>query len=322
MKLSIIIVNTNEWRWLQPCLASVYKETQGISFEIIVVDNASTDGSLSSIARDFPEVKVVKNLENRGFAASNNSGIRLAHGEYVLLLNPDTEVIDKAILKAVKFLDERPEAGIVGCKLRLPDGTVQVSVRGFPTIPNVFFESTFLYRIFPRSKRIGQYYMSYFDYNSELKVDWACGAFLLIRRAIFDTIGLLDEQFFLYSEEMDFCYRATKAGYATWYIPQAEVFHRWGGLNAVSPRVVLWMHGSHLLYFRKHFHGFSQFALVALKYLGIVARIGVYSLVGCCTLNRHMVKKAWYNAVAIRKLIFRKWKYIPGHSGPVLRWQE
>ncbi|MGI0009981.1 MAG: glycosyltransferase family 2 protein, partial [Nitrosopumilaceae archaeon] len=196
VQLSIIIINYNTRDLLRACLKSVFQKTQDLDFEMIVVDNASVDGSLEMVEQEFPQVKKICNAENRGFAAANNQAIKQANSEYILLLNSDTEVLDGAINKTIEFMKQRPETSIVGCKLLNPDGTLQPSCRSFPSVWNLFTESFFLYKAFKRTKLFGKYYMSFFDHTSIREVDVVMGAFMLIRREVIDAIGLFDEDYF------------------------------------------------------------------------------------------------------------------------------
>ncbi|MGB2957763.1 MAG: glycosyltransferase family 2 protein [Bacteroidota bacterium] len=321
MTLSIVIVNMNTWHVLQKCLRSVYRETPNLDFEVIVVDNASSDGSSDRIREEFERVRLIQSSDNIGFAAANNRGLSVASGNYILLLNPDTEIRDQAILKVVRFMDSRPDVGIAGCKLVFSDGTIQQSLRSFPSVWNLFAESTFLYRIFPKTKLFGNYYMTHFDYLSPRQVDWLCGAFLMMRRAVREEIGFLDEQFYMYSEEVDYCYRARQAGYSIWYFHEAVVLHLWGGISSVNQRVILWMHGSQLLYLKKHFRGFKKAILVGMKYSAMLLRTVVYFVVGGLSFNLKLLKKSQYYAVAVAKLLTQRWQYVHGHTGPVQPWR-
>jgi GT2 family glycosyltransferase len=322
MRLSIIIVNTSEWHVLQPCLASVYRETGGMDFEVIAVDNASRDGSPENIAREFPAVRVVRNPTNMGFAASNNRGIREAKGDFVLLLNPDTVVLDGAINKTLAFMESHPAAGISGCILELKDGSIQESLRSFPTLWNVFCESTFLYRLFPKTKTFGQYYMTNFHYDTVRKVDWLCGAYFMIRREVLDKIGMLDEQFYMYTEEVDYCYRASQAGYETWFIPGAKIIHYWGGVSAAGKRVIAWSNGSQMLFFQKHFKGVKKILLETLKCWGLLNRAILFALLGIFTVNKQRLQKGAYHALALGRILKGEWKYRNGYSGPVPAWRQ
>jgi GT2 family glycosyltransferase len=245
------------------------------------------------LAMEFPHVVVVLNRDNRGFAAANNQGIFRARGRHVLLVNSDTEIIDDALEKSVEFMRTKPMAGIVGCRLLYPDGKSQPSVYSFPDLWNLFCEMTFLYRAFPNSRLFGRYYMSYFNYAEAGQVGWLSGAFFLIHRDVIEKIGLLDEQFFMYSEEMDYCLRAARAGFETWYTPSATVVHHWLTVNKVTSRGLAWVLLSQLLYFEKHFSGFRRFAMKALRVSGIVLRLLIYPIVG---------------AIGMRKSIFHEWK--------------
>jgi GT2 family glycosyltransferase len=223
--LSIVIVSYNTCGLLRTCLSSIYRETAHIDFEIVVVDNASTDGSIEMITSDYPAVKILRNDHNSGFAAANNIAIRKSSARFVLLLNPDTEILDGAIQKTIRFIEAHPKAGIVGCKLKYPDGRFQPSAYSFPTVWNMFAEATFLYRVFPKTKLFGGYHLTYLDYSHDVQVDWLIGAFLLIRREVIDTVGMLDEQFFMYAEDTDYCYMAKQAGFEVWFTPRGEIFH-------------------------------------------------------------------------------------------------
>lgn len=320
MDLSIIIVNTNEWHVLRPCLESVFRETHGCDFEVIVVDNASTDGTPEHLAREFPSVNVLRNTRNRGFAASNNDGIRNARGRFVLLLNPDTIVHDSAISRTVELLAQTPEAGLAGCLLRLKDGSIQQSLRSFPALWDVFVEATFLYLVFPRTRLFGRYYMSDFDYRERRRVDWLCGAFLLIRREVIDAVGLLDEQFFMYTEEVDYCYRARQEGFETWFFPDAVVTHLWGGMNAVNKRVVVWTHGSQMLFFDKHFRGLHGVLIRGIKCWGLANRIVVYAVAGALTLRPRLLNKALFTCSGLWSILRGDWRYRHGYTGSVEPW--
>jgi hypothetical protein len=320
VKLSIIVVNTNEWHVLRTCLRSVFEQTNGIDFELIVVDNASTDGTKEEVAAEFPGVKLVANPENLGFAASNNRGIRQSVGEYILLLNPDTEVLDGAIQKTVQFMEEHPNAGIAGCRLQFADGSLQRSVSSFPSVLRQFCHASFIYLLFAGSTMIRGNSLIRFDYTSDEEVDCVLGAYFMFTRKVLQTVGLLDEQFYMYSEEVDYCYRAKSAGFGVWYTPRARVVHHWGGINSTSRRGIAWLHASQMLLFQKHFRGVEKNALVLLTYVGALVRVGVYLSVGCLTLNKRYLTKSYHFAYAIYNLLSRKWIYRPGFTGEVVPW--
>jgi GT2 family glycosyltransferase len=302
MDLSIVIVSYNSVHLLGRCLSSIRAQTVGLSYEIIVVDNRSSDGTLTMLRTEWPAVRLIACEVNHGFAAGNNIGIHEAKGEMILLLNPDTEILNGAIQQAVLFMAGRPAAGIIGCMLRLPDGSVQQSVRSFPSVLNLFSEASFLYLAFPRSRIFGRYYMTFFDYTSGGEVDWVSGAFFLIRRTVLETVGLLDERFFMYSEEMDLCYRAKQAGFKVYYTPSAAVAHFWGGINAVNQRVILWTNASQVAYITKHHDGLERAAMLAFKFLGLAVRIPVYLMAGLLRFNAQLLAKAWYLVVALVRI--------------------
>jgi GT2 family glycosyltransferase len=322
MKLSIIIVNYNGGKVLRPCLASVYHETQRISFEIILVDNASTDGSVEIVEKDFPNVKVIRNAENRGFAAANNIAIRQATGEYMLLLNADTEILDQAIEKTVAFMEDKPNIGVVGCKLLYADGTQQPSVHGYHTVLGTFLDATFLHLLLPPSVIVRERGITHFDRTRAGEVDWVIGAYFMMRKSLLDKIGLLDEQFWLYGEETDICQRAKDAGFETWYIPHAVVVHHWGMMTAYSLRLVVWMHLGRWLYIDKHMDGPRKYVILALRYFGAAIRVIVYSIVGCVTFKRQWFSKAYFFGVALFKMLTDLRRYDRNHKGEVIPWTE
>ena len=200
MDVSVIIVNWNTCDVLRDCLASVYANTKNIAFEVIVVDNASSDGSVDMIRSEFPHVKLIANSGNRGFAGANNQAIAVANGRYVLLLNSDTLILDNAIFKTVAFADTHPEAAVVGCKVLNPDRTLQRTCFMYPSILNMFLSATYLYKLFPRSKFFGRERMSWWDRNDTREVDVVTGCFMLVRRGAIEQVGLMDERFFVYGE--------------------------------------------------------------------------------------------------------------------------
>jgi hypothetical protein len=320
--LSVIIVCTNEYHFLRTCLPSLFASAQGLELEVIVVDNASSDGTQEMLQREFPTVRVLRNAENLGFAAANNRGLAIASGELLMLLNPDTEVQGKAVYDFVRFVKANPEVGIAGCRLVLPDGSTQQSVRSFPSVWNVFCEISFLYRVFPKSKLFGRYYMSYFDYESSLNVDWVCGACIVFRRAVYETVGALDEQFFMYTEEMDYCFRAHKSGYQTWYFPGASIKHFWGGYNAFTRRIILWTNGSQMLFFQKHFKGITRTLLQSMKIMGLVNRFFLFLILGLLKRNTHDLRKSYFHLYAAWKLMTEPWQYHPGRTSPAAPWPQ
>ena len=225
------------------------------STEIIVVDNASVDGTTDMLRTDFPHVRVLANRHNAGFGAANNQALRVASGRYALLLNPDAEARPGAIGRLLTFLDQRPQAAGAGPRLLNPDGSTQPSRRRFPDVPTAFVESTVLQRYLGGLRRVRRFYLSETSDDRPQRVDWLVGACLLLRRSALDEVGGFDERFFMYSEEMELCYRLRQAGHELWYVPEAEVLHH----EAASSRQDLFrrnvtFHESRYRFFRKH-HG-------------------------------------------------------------------
>ncbi|MER3410202.1 MAG: glycosyltransferase family 2 protein [Thermoleophilia bacterium] len=237
--VSVIVVTLDALPWVERCLESVS------GYETIVVDHGSRDGTVELVRRRFPRARLVAQ-ENRGLAAGWNRGIREAHGSYLLLLNADAWVVGDAVERLAAFADERPRAAVIGPRLRNPDGTLQRSARRFPTLWRLATEYFFLRKLAPRSQALNAFYEGGFDHDQEREVDWLMGACLLVRRAAIDAVGLLDESFFLFSEETDWCYRFRAAGWQVIFYPEAEVVHV-GGAS----------HGGRL--FRENLRGHLRF---------------------------------------------------------------
>jgi len=251
--VTIVIVSWNTRAILRDCLRSVYENAGPVNFDIIVVDNASTDGSAEMVRAEFAGVRVIANSDNRGFAAANNQGITVATGRYVLLLNSDTIVLDGAIAKTIAFADARPEAAVVGCRVLNPDRTLQASCFLFPSILNLLLSATYLYKLFPRSRFFGRERMSWWDKKDAREVDVISGCFMLVRRETIDQVGPMDEGFFMYAEETDWCYRFQKAGWSNVYTPDGQIIHLGGQSTAqVSTPMMVQLRLSVLRFMRKH----------------------------------------------------------------------
>jgi len=219
------------------------------------VDNASQDGTPERIRKAFPQVRLVENKENRGFAAANNQGMALAKGRYLLLLNPDTEVVGNALALMVAYMDAHPQVGVLGPQLRYPDGRAQPSRRRFPTVVTAMLESTPLQDILPHNRVLRRYYIEDRPADETQPVDWLVGACLLVRRQIVEQVGGLDEEFFMYFEELDWCQRIRQAGWEIVYLPEATVIHYEGkSSDQVVPLRHIRFQSSKVRYFAKH-HG-------------------------------------------------------------------
>jgi len=276
LQLSIIIVNWNSKDYLRKCLQSIYANTREISFEIIVVDGASFDGCGEMLAREFPEVKFVQSEKNVGFARANNLGFGQSRGDCILFLNPDTEVVGEAINTLHNFLKESRGAGIVGAKLLNTDGSVQTScVQAFPTILNQFFDAEILRRAFPRLSFWGMKPLFSAD-KKPAAVEVLSGACQMLTRTAFEKIGGFSEDYFLYAEDLDLCYKTRLAGFKNYFVPAAAVIHHGGGSSRPSQNVFLTVLMRESVYrflkkFRGHWYGTAFRVSLALNALGRLA---------------------------------------------------
>jgi len=224
--LSIIIVNYNVKEFLKNLLHSIHKASQNLSIELIVVDNASDDGSVEMIKEKFPDVILIANERNLGFGKANNIGLKKAKGKYILLINPDTLVAEDTFIKLIEFFETHPEAGMAGCKILNPDGTLQLACRrSFPGPWTSFTKVTGLSSLFPKSKLFARYNLTYLDENQTYEVDAISGSFMMLRKEVYEKVGGFDEQFFMYGEDLDLCYRIQKAGYKIFYVHSTQIIH-------------------------------------------------------------------------------------------------
>jgi len=255
MKLSVIIVNYNVRYFLEQCLYSVQKASTGLDVEVFVVDNNSVDQSVKILREKFPQVNLIENKENKGFSVANNQAIRQAKGEYILLLNPDTVVEDTTFQKVITFMDEHPEAGGLGVKMIDGNGDfLPESKRGLPTPIVALYKILGLSKLFPKSKTFGKYHLGYLDENKTAPVDILAGAFMLLRKKTLDIIGLLDESFFMYGEDIDISYRITKAGFVNYYFPQTRIIHYKGeSTKKTSVNYVITFYNAMVIFAKKHF---------------------------------------------------------------------
>jgi len=232
--VSIIIVSWNTCDILRDCLQSVFEQTRDIGFEVIVVDNASSDGSVEMVRTEFSEVILLANQENRGFAAANNQAMRRAHGRYVLLLNPDTVVLNGAIQNTTTYAEQNAQAGVFGCRVRWPNGRRQNTCFRFPTLALVAIGSMLFFRM-ARPFHVPFFHPERYlnlDFNQAHDVDVVAGCFLLIRRKVIDQVGMFDEDFFMYGEEAELCFRVRQAGWHVRYYPGSEIIHLHGASSS------------------------------------------------------------------------------------------
>ncbi|MGI5916945.1 MAG: glycosyltransferase family 2 protein [Anaerolineae bacterium] len=285
--LDIVIVNWNVRDLLRACLESILA-TPGAQLDgrgtlhlgqytvrVYVVDNASTDGSPDIVRETFPWAQLIESDVNLGFTRGNNLALRRCQGRYVLLLNPDTRVLGDALIVMLDYMESHPDVGVLGPRLYYGDGTVQSSRRRFPTLGMALMESTILHQRFPRNRWALAYHVDDVPAGIEQKVDWVVGACMMVRGEAMRAVGLLDERFFMYSEELDWCRRIVDAGWSTVYLPRAEVVH-YEGRSSEQAGAARHIHfeTSKVLYFRKH-HGVWKAGLLRLFLLaGYVFRLG------------------------------------------------
>ncbi len=282
--ISIIIVNYNVKEFLQNLLESIFKATQNFSTEIIVVDNASDDGSPEIIKKRFPQVILIENKENLGFGKANNQALKIAKGKFIVLINPDTIVKEDTFVKLVDFFNRTPLAGLVGCKILNPDGSLQLACRrSFPGPWTSFTKVFGLSALFPKSKLFAKYNLTYLDENQTYEVDAISGAFMMMRAEVYKKIGGFDPAFFMYGEDLDFCYRTQQAGFKVFYFHETEVIHFKGESTKRSKidETKIFYDAMHL-FVKKHLSSsflvglILQFAIILRK---IVAFASVYRLV-------------------------------------------
>ena len=272
--LSIVIVNWNTRDLLRSCLKSIYAETKGPSFEIFVIDNASQDGSAEMIEQQFPKVHLIRNTDNVGFARANNQAIARCKGRYILLLNPDTIVLDKALVKMVQFLDSHPTIGALGCKILRENGKIDPRcARHFPTLLGDLFEQTKLSAKFSKSKLFGGYLMTYWDHNSDREVDVLSGACMMIRKEVIERVGPMDEDFFMYGDDIEWCYRIKRAGWKIFYYSKAAIIHIGDqSSKAVIARMGIEKLKSRCKFYRKHYGTLYAWAYKSLLLLITIAK--------------------------------------------------
>ncbi|MGV8906560.1 MAG: glycosyltransferase family 2 protein [Acetobacterium sp.] len=259
MDLSIIIVNYKTLELTSDCIDSIIKSnTKGLDYEIIVIDNASADGSIEAIEQQFPDVKTILNQENQGFSKANNLGMKAASGDFMLLLNSDTIVELNTLKGAHNFIKDHKHIGALGCKILLPSGKLDVACkRSFPTPLNGIYHSLHLDDASPDSIRFGEYNLTYVDENKTCSIDCIMGAFMMVPRKVIDEVGMLDEDFFMYGEDVDWCYRIKKAGYQVMYYPEVRIFHhkKASGIQKRNPKVIEAFYDSMTIFYNKHYQG-------------------------------------------------------------------
>ena len=253
--LSIAIVNWNTRDLLLQALESIFA-SPGTSTEVIVVDNASADGSAEAVRSRFPQVTLIANTENVGYARGNNQAIGASRGAYILLLNPDVILPIAGLATAVMFMESHPDTGALGVRQVHPDGRLQRSVRGFPSPTSVLWELLGLARLFPNSRRFGAYRMTWFHYDRETEVDQPMGTFLLLSAKTIEAVGILDEAFPIFFNEVDWCLRCKRAGWKIYFTPDIEIVHYGGASTIQVGAAMAWESRRGLLkFYAKHYGG-------------------------------------------------------------------
>jgi GT2 family glycosyltransferase len=242
LDLSIIIVSYNAKEFLRNCIISIMKNAKNISYEIIVVDNNSSDGSSGMVSKEFPQVKLIANKENTGFSKANNQGIKICNDcRYILFLNPDTVVQPKTIEKMIEFMNSREDVGAATCKLIMPNGEIDDAThRGFPTPWNSFCHFSGLEKLFPKSKLFAGYSLGWMDFGKTHEIDALAGAFMLVKRNAGEEVRWWDEDYFFYGEDLDFCYMLKQKGWKIYYVPSVFINHYKGvsgGIKAISKNI-------------------------------------------------------------------------------------
>ena len=283
--VSVVIVSWNTRDLLRDCLHSINQQTR-LRHEIVVVDNASSDGSAEMVEREFPDVVLLINRDNRGFSAANNQGISVASGSYVLLLNPDTVILDGAIDEMVRWLGDHPSVGCAGCQILETETEIQRTCFSDPGPFNLLLMETALHRVLHNWPIFSRPTYGQWDRRTERDVDVVHGMFMLVSRHVIENVGLLDEDFFLYSEEADWCRRIRKAGYRCAFTPVARVLHRDGGGNSTyqsKTRMFVQFQKSRLLYVQKYYGVAGRTAARLILFCSMFARWMLFGAMSCIT---------------------------------------
>ena len=288
MDISVIIVNWNSQAYLERCLESFAQAPSSRSVEIIVVDNGSTDGSPEIVEARFPHVRLIRNRENLGFARANNMAIRESRGRYVSLVNSDVEVLPGCLDALADFLDQHPDVGNVGPRILYPNRTLQSSCRRFPTLWNNFCSASGLATLFPGSRIFCGEHMLYFRYDRTLPVDVLVGCFWMMRQEAVEAVGFLDEDFFIYGEDVDWCRRCRKSGWQVVFFPGAEAIHHRAASSAANPvRFAVLQQQSVLRYWAKHH--------------GLPARLAIRCILAFHHFTRYLLGAAFRNTLSRRR---------------------
>lgn len=283
MDLSIIIVNFNTKDLLRGTIESVIRTTKDIEYEIFISDNGSTDGSIEMVKSEYPKIILIENGENLGFSKANNIAIKSCSGRYVLLLNSDTVVLEDCLNRCLGYMDNNKDIGALGCKVMLADGKLDHACkRGFPSPEASLYYMLRLDRLYPENKRFGQYTLNYLDEDTINEVDSLTGAFMMVRRETFEKIGLLDEDFFMYGEDIDWCYRIKEAGWKIVYYPEAEIIHYKGGSSKRKrSKTIYEFYRAMYLFYNKHYKSKYNIFIRYMVYIAILGKLGLSLFINC-----------------------------------------
>jgi GT2 family glycosyltransferase len=303
LDVSVVIVNWNTRDMLRDCLRSVYEQTKDIAFEVIVVDNASADGSAAMVRTECPQTVLIDNRDNRGFAAANNQAMAVGRGRYVLLLNPDTLVLDGAVQKTVAYADAHPDVGVLGCQVWENESVIQRTCFRFPSVWGTFIQAVGLYRLFPRSRLLGREKMGDWNRDDERNVDVVSGMYMLVRREAIEAVGVMDEDYFVYGEETDWCCRFWKAGWRCVFAPIARIIHRDGGSKSteqVSVRMFVQMQKSLLIFQKKQRGTLSWFGVKTIYTVSAFLRFPYFAVRSTLGRNGPPSRKAAQSLAALK----------------------
>jgi GT2 family glycosyltransferase len=281
--LSIIIINYRTYEFTKQTIESVINKKNSFNYELIIVDNDSGDNSLENLKKHFHNeideglIKLIANTKNKGFAYANNLALKQTNSKYLLLLNSDTKIISDCLEKCLKFMDTDKNIGALGCKVMLPDGSLDKACRrSYPNLKVSFYRMTGLSQIFPQSKHFNKYNLTYLDENGTYNVDCLSGAFMLIRNEVIDLVGLLDETFFMYGEDIDYCYRIKENGLKIKYYGEAEIIHYKGASSKKQKSKLLYeFYNSMQIFYNKHYQDKYPWIITIVTYTGIWTMYGL-----------------------------------------------
>jgi GT2 family glycosyltransferase len=303
----IVIVNWNTREILRNCLRSVYEQTREINFKVVVVDNASSDGSAEMVKKEFSQANLISNSDNRGFAAANNQGMKVAQGRYILLLNPDTIVLDGAIQKSVAYADDHQDIGVLGCQVWLNDKEIQQTCFSFPSVYGLIAQEMGLRHLFPRAGVFGREKMVGWNRDTEREVDVVSGMFVLVRREAIEQVGLMDEAYFVYAEETDWCFRFKRAGWKCAFTPTARIIHLDGGSKStdqISVRMFVQQQKSLLIFYKKQ-RGLLSWIVAKIVYIfSMLIRYAIFVILLLFQRDNKTLEKAAQSLAAAKFHLF------------------